>query len=132
MINIYMVCTGTNSLLATSVNLAFQKLVSLLLYLNSFYEFIKCFNNVISITWIGKHCDTPLGRLTSQETLKACIHYFLWNFYFSPNDSPSKTMKNVFNLIWKVLFVLEIFRFLYFNLPLFLPLSVIALEVDQR
>ena len=27
---------------------------------------------------------------------KACIHYFLTNFYFSPNDSPSKTMKDVF------------------------------------
>ena len=30
---------------------------------------------------------------------KACIHYFLLNFYFSLNDSPSKTMKNVFYLI---------------------------------
>ena len=27
--------------------------------------------------------------------LKACVHYFLSNFYFSPNASPSKTMKNV-------------------------------------
>ena len=27
--------------------------------------------------------------------IKACICYFL-NFYFSPNDSPSKTMKDVF------------------------------------
>ena len=26
----------------------------------------------------------------------ACVHYFLSNFYFSPNDSPSKTMKNDF------------------------------------
>ena len=23
---------------------------------------------------------------------KACVHYFLSNFYFSPNDSPSETM----------------------------------------
>ena len=37
----------------------------------------------------------------SRETLslKACVHYFLSNFYFSLNDSPSKTMKNVFYLI---------------------------------
>ena len=31
--------------------------------------------------------------------LKACIHYFLPIFYFSPNDSPSKTMKNAFYFI---------------------------------
>ena len=30
---------------------------------------------------------------------KACICYFLSNFYFSRNDSPSKTMKNVFYFI---------------------------------
>ena len=28
--------------------------------------------------------------------LKACAVIFLSNFYFSSNDSPSKTMKNVF------------------------------------
>ena len=27
---------------------------------------------------------------------KACVRYFLSNFYFSPNDSPSKTVKNVY------------------------------------
>ena len=31
--------------------------------------------------------------------LKACVRYFLSNFYFSPNDSPLKTMKNVFYFI---------------------------------
>ena len=31
--------------------------------------------------------------------LKACVRYFLSNFYFSPNDSPSKTMKNAFYFI---------------------------------
>ena len=35
-------------------------------------------------------------------------------FIFSPNDSPSKTMKNNFYFIWKSLFVFEIFRFWYF------------------
>ena len=28
--------------------------------------------------------------------LKACVRYFHQIFIFSPNDSPSKTMKNVF------------------------------------
>ena len=30
---------------------------------------------------------------------KACVRYFLSNFYFLPNDIPSKTMKNVFYFI---------------------------------
>ena len=32
-------------------------------------------------------------------SFKACVRYFLINFYFSPNDSPSQTMKDVFHLI---------------------------------
>ena len=66
------------------------------------------------------------------HAVKACVHYFLSNFYFSSNDGPSKTMKNVFYFIYKALFVLEIFKFLYFCLPLFSPVSVNALEVDRR
>ena len=31
--------------------------------------------------------------------LKACVRYFLSNFYFSPNDSPLKIMKNIFYFI---------------------------------
>ena len=30
---------------------------------------------------------------------EACVRNFLPNFYFSPNDSPSETMKNVFYFI---------------------------------
>ena len=62
---------------------------------------------------------------------KACIRYFLSKFYFSPNDSPSKTMKNLFYFMEKALFVLEIFKFLYIRLPLFSSLSAIALDVDS-
>ena len=47
------------------------------------------------------------------DKLKACVHYFLSNFYFSPNDSPSNTMKNVFISSKKLLLA-------------------IALEVDPR
>ena len=73
-----------------------------------------------------------LGKGKSSGIFKACVHYFLSNDYFSPYDSPSKTMKNVFYFIEKALFVLEIFKFLYFRLPPFFSLSAIALEVDPR
>ena len=33
------------------------------------------------------------------SVVKACVHYFLSNVYFQPNDSPSKTMKNTFYFI---------------------------------
>ena len=29
-------------------------------------------------------------------SLKTCVRYFLTNLYFTPNHSPSKTMKNAF------------------------------------
>ena len=63
---------------------------------------------------------------------KACVRYFLTNFYLSPNDSPSKTMKDVFYFIWKALFVLGTFDFLCFHLPLFFSLSAITLVFDPR
>ena len=34
-----------------------------------------------------------------EDNFKACAHYFLRNLYFSPNGSPSKTMKDVFYFI---------------------------------
>ena len=45
---------------------------------------------------------TPFVRNLNLEVvflLKACVHYFLSKFYFSPNDSPSQTMKNSFYFI---------------------------------
>ena len=33
------------------------------------------------------------------KKIKACVRYFLRNFYSLPNDSPSKTMKDVFYFI---------------------------------
>ena len=55
---------------------------------------------------------------------------FIKVLFFSPNDSPSKTMKNAFYFIYEALFVLKIFKFLYSHLPLFFSLSSIALEVE--
>ena len=64
--------------------------------------------------------------------IKVCVRYFLSEFYFSLNDSPSKTMKKRF------LFHLEsCFRsrdiqiFVFLSSPLF-TLSAIALEVARR
>ena len=48
--------------------------------------------------------------------LKACVHYFLWNFYFSPNDSPLKTISSK-----------KLFLFLRYS-----NLSAIALQADPR
>ena len=64
------------------------------------------------------------------NVFKASVRYFLSNLYFSLNDSPSTSMRNVFYFIEEALFVLEIFK-LYFRLPLFFSLSAIALEVDR-
>ena len=40
------------------------------------------------------YCPNPTNQ---PSWFKVCVHYFLSNFYFSPNDdSPTKTMKNVY------------------------------------
>ena len=77
------------------------------------------------------HTAEICGNFQVNTAFKAFVHYFLSNLYFSLNDSPSKTIKNVFYFIQKALFVLEISKFLCFRLPLFFSLSAIALEVDQ-
>ena len=38
----------------------------------------------------------PYHQTSTELPIKACARYFSSNFYFSPNDSPSKTMENVF------------------------------------
>ena len=93
--------------------------------------------NVTCVEWFHLICllENVILRMTlfvKTVVRIACVHYFLSNFYFSPNDSPSKTMKNVFYFIKKALFVLKIFKFLYFCLSLFFSLSAIAFEVDPR
>ena len=88
-------------------------------------------------TKIISYISRPLNLLDSLDVWKRTKGhqdhcYFLRNFYFSPNDRPSKTMKDVFNFIEKALFVLERFKFLYLHLPLFFFLSAIAWELDPR
>ena len=56
--------------------------------------------------------------------IKAFVCYFLPNFYFSANDSPSKTMKNVFFISSKKLFLFARYsNFCISVFPLFLPVS---------
>ena len=47
---------------------------------------------------ISKAFDTVWHAVVLHK-LKACVRYFLRNFYFSPNDNTSKTMKDVFYFI---------------------------------
>ena len=45
-------------------------------------------------------CAVCNKQFTHKDSLlKACVCYFFQIFIFSPNDSPSKTMKNVFYFI---------------------------------
>ena len=64
-------------------------------------------------------------RLQLKECLdKACVHYFLSIFYFSSNNSLSKTMKNVFLFHLKSSFCSrDIPIFVFSSSPLFFPVS---------
>ena len=42
---------------------------------------------------------TILSIPVNKTAVKSCVCHFLTNFYFSPNDSSSKTMKDVFYFI---------------------------------
>ena len=61
----------------------------------------------LSFNMYGKQNDKIIESRQKMTTkvfpysfgLKACDRYFLSNLYFSLNDSPSKTMKNVFYFI---------------------------------
>ena len=61
-----------------------------------------------------------INKVTTILKLVSAIFYKI--FSFSPNDSPLKTMKNVFYFMKEALFVLEIFKFLLF-FPFFCTLS---------
>ena len=64
---------------------------------------------------------------------KACVRYFLSNFYFFTKWYPFKNYeKFFFCFMKKALFVLEIIRCLYFCPSLFFSLSAIALKYDRR
>ena len=55
--------------------------------------------------WVIKLCYKPYTKGENENkysfplNVKACVRYFLSNFYFSPTDSPSETLKNALYLI---------------------------------
>ena len=58
------------------------------------------------------------------NTLKACVRYFYQIFIFSPNDNPSKTMKNAFYFIKKSSFCSRDNQiFLFPSFPFFIPVG---------
>ena len=68
----------------------------------------------LEINQYKKVCQGFYSKLAlSQGFLKLVSAIFNQIFIFSPNDSPL-TMKYVFYFIWNALFVLEIFKFLWF------------------
>ena len=80
--------------------------------MNSFYCFFQFINNILRLknfktrkamnvkTLVFVICVATIIYLLLSNlhdcTFKACIRYFLSNFYFSPNDSPSKTKRCFF------------------------------------
>ena len=59
------------------------------------YKFFKDFTNHIKKT----NRAVVFSSKPFPNILKACVRYFYQIFISSPNDSPSKTMKNVFYFI---------------------------------
>ena len=55
--------------------------------------------------------------------VKACVSYFQSNFYFSPNDSPSKTLKNFLFYLKSSFCSQDIQIFVILFSPLFSPVS---------
>ena len=86
----------------------------------------------IARNWDIYYYEGPQGWISKQNIvlfdksmeIKASVCYFLSNFYFQPNDSPSKTMKNVFLFHLKSSFhSWDILIFVFPSSPLFLPVS---------
>ena len=72
-----------------------------------------------------KFLRTPFTQNTFGRLLKACVGYFLSNFYFSLNDNPSKSKKNIFLFHLKSYFrSQDIQIFVFPSSPLFLPVSL--------
>ena len=85
------------------------------------------------ILWYAEFLDSFIFDLSTAVkcVLKLVSTLFYQFFYFSPNDNPSKTMKNVFSSK-KLFLFLRYSNFLYIHLPLFFSVSATALELDSR
>ena len=83
-----MFSTGFTSL---SVLLIFPLLITFFVFCTIVYSISSNIDEVLSIN--------PSANVFVFRDFKACVCYFLSNFYFSQNDSPSKTLKDVFYFI---------------------------------
>ena len=58
-----------------------------------------CFSSQLHTLDLSANTVTNKNRWFVNQKFKAGVCYFLINFYLSPNDSPSKTVKNILYLI---------------------------------
>ena len=63
-------------------------------WVNFFFSYI-----LFTKTCMKKIDIQPISSNYKLLSIKVCVRYFLSKFYFSPNDSLSKTMKNIFYFI---------------------------------
>ena len=121
-------CSRKNSLL--QLNIESKRLHNVMRF-SDFESIIWPKLSIIGLSNISITCSCSMTSVSGEKALifKACVRYFLSNIYFSPNDSPSKTMKNVFLFHQKSS---SFQTYSNFRVPLFFSLSPIALEVDPR
>ena len=111
-------CTSLQTMEVNSAN----QWAGFYMILTSFIKELTCFYP-LQFYWISLFCSKHFIQDCSLKSCKINLKSFEYYlklvstivyqmFIFSPNDSPSKTMKNVFYFIEKALFVLEIFKFL--------------------
>ena len=84
---------------------------------------------LVNFTNFRKRLFSQIGNLVGHDRRLTIILNAVVSavFIFLPNDNPLKTRESE-----KALFVLKIFKFLFFHLPLFFSLSAITLEDDRR
>ena len=112
----------------------FSQVKVILLSWHLHFRHVSLVSNILITIWrfgnlqeVGLYIFNQLSKTlrgeSSFQTFKACVRYFLSNFYFSPNDSPSKTMKNVFSWSKKLFSFSRYSIFAFPSSPLFFPVS---------
>ena len=106
--NNYVIVKACGRNIKGSINLAYSENVNLEVPIRFFFQSLPSFfgkekSTKCTYFAIGR-CFIHLPSIFATQSLslqhiKAWVRYFFSNFYFSPNDSPSKTMKNAFYFI---------------------------------
>ena len=84
-----------------------------------------CVQKSLKHTCPGFDSVAPLHSVRDclETFFKACVCYFHQIFIFLPNDSPSKTMKNVLFHLESSFYSQDIQIFIFLSFPLFLPVG---------